>query len=171
MVSLPRIALSGSLPTHDFQFAFNSSDAVLNTAAVGFQLRFTFTTPHSDAAFLPGQVAPEPRQAGQQMLKLGEFDLELSLFRAGALGENIQDQRSPIQDFAVKHFFQIATLGRRKFVIKYDGIHIGAPAVLGEFIRLPFADESRGAGCNHTLRAVPDDLSSSGGGQFGKFIQ
>jgi len=89
MVSLPRIALSGSLPSHDFQFAFNSSDAVLNAAAVGFQLRFTFTTPHSDAAFLPGQVAPEPRQARQQMLQLSQFNLEFALFRAGALGENI----------------------------------------------------------------------------------
>jgi len=39
MVSLPRIALSGSLPSHDFQFAFNSSDAVLNEFA-----RFACTT-------------------------------------------------------------------------------------------------------------------------------
>jgi len=171
MVALASVALGGALAADNFQFANDSGDAILNAAAVGFQLRFTFTTAHADAAFLAGQVAPKAGQPGQQMLKLGEFDLELAFFGAGALGENIEDQRCSIEDFAVKDSFQIAALGWRKFIVENDGIDIGAPAVLGEFVGFAFADESRGAGRGHTLQAISYDLTASSGCQFGKFLQ
>jgi hypothetical protein len=171
MVTLTGITLRGSLPAHDFQFTFDSCDAILNTAAVRFQLRFTFTAAHSNAAFLSRQVAPEPRQPWQQMLQLRQFNLQFALFRAGPLRKDIKDQRSPIQDFAVEYPFQIAALGRRKFVVEDHCVDIRPAAMLGEFVSLAFANESRRAGCNHTLQAISDDLPASGGSQFGKFLQ
>jgi hypothetical protein len=105
------------------------------------------------------------------MLQLRQFNLQLSFFRSGALRENVEDQRRPIQDFAVKYPLQIAALSRRKFVIKDDGVDVRAAAMLGEFIRLAFANESRSAGRSHPLQTIPDDLSSGSGGQFGKFFQ
>jgi hypothetical protein len=116
-------------------------------------------------------VAPKAGQARQQVLKLSEFDLQLSFFGASALGENIKDQRCSIEDFAVEDSFQIAALGWRKFVVENDGIDISAAAVLGELIGFAFADESRGAGRGHTLQAVTNDLTASSGCQFGKFLQ
>jgi hypothetical protein len=43
--------------------------------------------------------------------------------------------------------------------------------MLGKFVRLAFANESCRAWRNHALQAISDDLSASGGGQFGKFLQ
>ena len=140
MVSLASVALSRSLAADDLQFTFDSRDAILNAAAVRFQLRFTFTTSHADAAFLTGQVAPEPRQPRQQMLQLRQFNLQFALFRSCALRENVEDQRSPVQYLAVEHPFQIAALGGRKFVVKDDGVDIRAAAMLGEFVGFAFAD-------------------------------
>ena len=85
MIALARLPLRGALAADHFQFARDSGDAVLHPAAVGFQLRFAFTTAHADAAFLPRQVAPETRQPRQQMLQLREFDLEFAFPGAGAL--------------------------------------------------------------------------------------
>ena len=90
---------------HRFQFAENFRDAILHAAAVGFQLRFAFAAAHADAARLPRQVAPEPRQARQQMLKLREFDLQFAFARPGALREDVENQRRAVEDFAVEDLF------------------------------------------------------------------
>ena len=92
MIALPRIALGRALPAHHLQFARDAGDAILHPAAVGFQLRFTFTAPHADAALLPRQVAPEPRQPRQQMLQLRQLDLQLALPCAGALSEDVENE-------------------------------------------------------------------------------
>jgi hypothetical protein len=62
-------------------------------------------------------------------------------------------------------------LGGRKFVVEDDGVDVRAATMLCEFIRLAFADESRGIGRSHSLQAIPDDLPTGGGGQFGKFLE
>src|SRR5689334_6475646 len=105
------------------------------------------------------------------MLQLRQFNLQFALFCPGALRENVENQRSPVQDFAIEHPFQIAALGGRKFVVEDDGVDVRTPTMLGEFVSLAFADESRRARRSHSLQTIPDDLSSSGGGQFGKFLQ
>ena len=93
MVALAGLALGRALAPDHVQVARNAGDAVLHPAAVGFQLRFAFAAAHADAALLPRQVAPEPRQPRQQMLQLRQFDLQLAFARAGALREDVQDQR------------------------------------------------------------------------------
>ena len=67
--------MRGALAAHHFQLLANARDAVLDAAAVGFQLGFAFAAAHADAALLPGQVAPKPVQSRQQMLELRKFDL------------------------------------------------------------------------------------------------
>ena len=126
----------------------DSVDALLHPAAVGFQLRFAFAAAHADAARLPRQVAPEPRQARQQMLELRQLDLQLAFARAGALGEDVENQRRAVQDFAVENLFEVAALRGRQFVVENDGVHVLAPAKFGEFLRLALADERGGAGAS-----------------------
>lgn len=171
MIPLARIALSGPLPADDFQLSFNSRDAILDAAAVGFQLSFTFTTAHPNSALLSRQVAPKACQSRQQVLQLGQFDLEFAFFGPGALGENIEDQRSPIEDFAIKNPLQIAALGGRKLIVENDRIHICPATMLGKFIRFALANECGRAGCGKSLQTIADNLSSGGRGQFGKFLQ
>ena len=113
----------------------NFVDALLHAAAVGFQLRFAFAAAHADAAALPRKVAPETRQARQQMLQLRQFDLQFAFARAGALGENIQNQRRAVEHLAVEDFFQVAALRGGKLVVEDDGIDVVLAAELGELAR------------------------------------
>src|SRR4030095_16576639 len=108
-MALPARALRGPLTAHRPEFFFNLGDPFLHAAAVGFQLRFTFAA-HPDAAFLPREVAPKPREPWQQMLKLREFNLEFAFARAGALRENVEDERGAVEHFAFKNLFQVAAL-------------------------------------------------------------
>ena len=112
MVALARLPLRETLPPHDFQVLCNARDAVLHPAPVGFQLRLAFAASHSDPAFLPRQVALKPRQPRQQMLQLRQLDLQLAFTRAGALGENVENQRSPIENLAVENLLEVTALGR-----------------------------------------------------------
>ena len=105
------------------------------------------------------------------MLQLGQLDLQLAFPRAGALGENIENEGSAIEDFAIKDLLQISALRRRKLVVENDGINVSAPAMLGKLIGLAFADERAGAGGSHFLGAVAHDFCTGSGGQFGKFLQ
>ena len=164
-----RAALEAALAAHQFEFARNPGDAVLHAAAVGFQLRFAFAAAHADAARLPRQVAPEPRQPRQQMLQLREFDLQLAFARAGALREDVENQRRAVQDLAVEYFLQIAALGGRKFVVENDRVHVVPPAEGGKFLRLALADERGRRGSLQLLHPVADDFAAGGGGQFAEF--
>src|SRR5206468_1449469 len=107
------IALGRALTPHDLQIAADAGDTILDAAAVGFQLRFPFTATHADAAFLTGQVAPKAGEPREQMLQLGQLDLQLPLAGAGALGENVQDKRGAVQNLAIEDALQISALGGR----------------------------------------------------------
>jgi hypothetical protein len=170
-MTLTPLPLSRALTSHDVQLARNPGNTVLHPTPVGFQLGFTLTTTHANAAFLPGQVTPKSGQPGQQMLQLGQLDLQFAFFCPSALGKNIENQRGAIEHLAIKKFFEVAALGRGKFVVKNDSIDIRFAAVLGKLIGFAFADESAGAGRGKFLHAIANNLAPGGNGQFGKFLQ
>ena len=85
MTALPTGALRFTLLAHGVEVARNAVNALGNFSAVGFKLGFAFATAHTDAARLPRQVSPEPRQPREQMLELCEFNLEFAFARACAL--------------------------------------------------------------------------------------
>ena len=89
------------------------------------------------------------------MLKLRQFDLQLAFLRAGALREDIEDQRGAVENLAIEDVFQVAALRGGKFVVENDGVHVVPLAIRGEFVRLAAADERGGIGRFQFLRAVP----------------
>lgn len=168
MAALAALALRGTLAADGFEFFFEFIDALLHFAAVSFQLRFAFTAAHADAAFLPRQVRPEAREAREQPLELGEFDLQFAFAGAGPLGEDVEDQRGAIEDFDGEDLFEIAILRWGKFVVEDDGVDGVFLTELRELLGLAGADESGRAGFVEFLNAVPDDFTAGG---FGEFIQ
>ena len=170
MISLPRLSLGAPLPPHHLQLALDPGNPILHTAAIGFELSFAFPAAHADAALLAGQVAPETCQPGQQVLKLGQLDLELAFPGLGALRENVEDQRCAVEDFAVEELLEGPALRGGEFVVKDDGIHIRFPAVFRKFVRLAFSNESGGARGCELLHAVADDLGARAGGELCKFF-
>src|SRR6266568_2651971 len=105
------------------------------------------------------------------MLELGQFDLQLAFSRAGALGENIEDERGAIENLAIEHLLQVAALGWRKLIVENHRINVRAPAVLSELIGLALADERAGARRRHLLYPIADHFSPGGVGQFREFRQ
>ena len=105
------------------------------------------------------------------MLQLRQLDLEFAFARTGALGENIQNQRSTVQDLTVKNFLEVAALRRGKLVVENNRVDVRLAAMLGKFIGFPLADEGRRTGSGHLLQAVADNISTGRNGQFGKFPQ
>ena len=171
MIAVPGVALRRALPAHDLQFSRDARDAVLHPAAVGFQLRFTLAAAHPDAAFLPRQVAPETRQARQQVLQLRQLDLKLALAGARALREDVQNERGAVEHLAVEGLLQVAALGRGKLVVEDDRVYIGAVAVRGKLVRLAFADVGSRARGSHLLNAIPHYLCPGGRGKLRKLLQ
>ena len=105
------------------------------------------------------------------MLKLSQLDLQFAFLSTSALSENIEDEGSPIKDFAIEHLLQVAALGGRKFVVKNDRINVRAAAMIGEFACLAFADKGSGARRNQFLHSLANHLASCRGCQFNQFLQ
>ena len=96
---------------------------------VGFQLGFT-GAPGADAAAQPGQRRALARKPGQQVPQLGKFHLQLALFAAGPLGEDIQDQRGAVNHPYTTGLFQVADLGGGQLPVKHQQVNVLLPTGL-----------------------------------------
>lgn len=65
-------------------------------ALVGFQLRFAGAS-RADAAAKTAHFLVPDREPWQIILILCQFDLQLALTRFGALGENIENERTAVE--------------------------------------------------------------------------
>ena len=63
---------------------------------------------------------PHPGKTRQQILQLGQLDLQPAFAAAGTLSENIENELRPIENFAREQILQIAALRRRNLVVKND---------------------------------------------------
>ena len=102
---------------HFAQVALEARDAFLDAAAVPFALGLA-RAPRADAAGLAREVGPHAGEARQEIVQLGEFDLETAFAGAGPAGENIENEPGAVEPLAAGEFLQIAALGGREFVIK-----------------------------------------------------
>src|SRR2546426_265309 len=74
----------------------------------------------ADAAFEPLEVTPLAGEARKQVLALGQLDLKARLARAGAAREDVDDQRSPVEDFDAYRFLKVSLLGWTQLVVEDD---------------------------------------------------
>ena len=79
-------------------------------------------------------------QAAGQVGELCQFHLQLALLRAGALGENVQNQTHAVDDTALAGFFQIALLRGRQGVVYHQQVRFQRFNQFGDFFGLAAAD-------------------------------
>ena len=72
-------------------------------------------------------MIPHPSQAREEILQLREFNLQPAFATACALRENVEDQLCPIENFPREQIFEIATLCRRKLIVKNNGSDLADP--------------------------------------------
>ena len=89
----------------------------VDAAAVGFELGFAGTA-RADAAAQSRHFDAVSGQARQHVVQLGQFDLQLPFTRAGAAGEDIEDQLRAVENFAIEGAFDVALLGGGEFGIE-----------------------------------------------------
>jgi hypothetical protein len=169
-VAFAAFALGGAVAADGVEFADEFVDALLDFAAVGFELGFAFAAAHADAAFLAGKVGPEPGQARQQMLQLGQFDLQLAFPGAGALSEDVEDQLGAIEDLEFEHLFEAAALAGRQLVIEDDGIDLDSSwQRVANSWALPGPMNVLAVGFSIFWVPVADDIGAGGLGELTEF--
>jgi len=104
---------------------------------------------------------------------LGQFHLKRALARVRVLGEDVQDQRSSVQnlDIIAEGLLQFALVARRELVIKNH--HVG-PQVLHEgphLLHLAGADQRGRIDLLNALIGLTDDLQAGSAGQLGQLGQ
>ena len=116
-----RVGSLVSMPRERLQRSLQVSEAIPNPASVGFELRLA-RPPSSDAASQPRQRGALPRQAGQQVVKLRQLDLNLPFTAMSPAREDVQDHLRPIDDFHLGHFRDRSDLGGRQILIEDEQV-------------------------------------------------
>ena len=116
-------------------------------------------------------MAPHAGEAGEEILELGEFDLQSALAGAGSGGENVENQLAAVDDLAVGDFFEIPALRGRKLIVENHGGRLFFSGGFGDFLGLAFADVERRGGFVQPLDHSLHDLRPGGVGEQAEFLE
>ncbi len=148
------------------QAASQGRDSIAGQAPVGLDLGLA-RTPSADAAIHaactePFQVGPEAAHAREVVLQLRELDLELALGRMGVVGEDVEDDRGPVDHRHVERGLEVSLLSRSELVIAGD--EVGAAALdLGlELVELAATEIAVGIGRRAYLHRLAGRGDSGG---------
>ena len=141
------------------------------TGTTGADAAATRTTATAGAAALPGQRLAPAAQTGQEVAQLGQLDLGLALPGAGVLGEDVQDQRGPVDDLDLELLLQLAQLPGRELAVGDDGVGAGGLHRLAQLGDLARAHEGARVGVLAPLDEPVEDLGACGLGQAGQLDQ
>ena len=94
---------------HFDEAGFQIADAVIDEAAVLFELRFAGAA-RADAAGGAAKVAPHLPQTRQGVFQLGQLHLQTGFDGARPRGENVENQLAAVEHFELGGLFQIADL-------------------------------------------------------------
>ena len=153
-----------SAPPHDVDLVLQRLHAHADAPAIRFELGFA-GTPGADAAAETRQRLARSDQARQQVLQLGELDLQLAFARAGAPREDVEDQLRAIDHLAIEPLVELAQLRRRQLVVEDDEVGVGFGRSLRQHLDLAAAEECRRIGLGPILQHAQDDARARGLGE------
>ena len=142
--------------------------------AVGLDLRLTraagtdAATTGDAATGLPGQRLTPAAQPRQHVLHLGELDLGLALPAAGVLGEDVEDQRGPVDDLDLQHLLQLVELTRGQLAVADHGVGAGRRDDVADLVRLARTHVGGGVGLVAPLADRLEHLGARGLGECGE---
>jgi hypothetical protein len=173
-VAAPLTALGLPHLAHRVDLAAQLGHPAADPAAVQLDLRLTgpaTTDPDAargPAADLAGQRLAPAAQPGQQVGQLGQLDLGLAVPGAGVLGEDVQDQRGPVDHLDLELLLQLAQLTGGQLTVADD--RVGADGLHGvaQLVDLAGADEGGRVGSRAALHQAVEDLGTGGLGQPGQ---
>ena len=167
--ALGALGVAGAL--HLPQLAAQLGDLGVDPAAVGLDLGLTGATAADarargdPATGLARQVAAPAAQALLHVVELGQLDLRLALARLRVLGEDVEDQRGPVDDLDLEPVLEVAQLAGRELAVADHGVGAGRLHDLADAVDLAATDVRRGVG---RLPALVDRLEHLGAGGLGE---
>ncbi len=118
-------------------------------------------------------MGPHARETRQPVLQLGQFDLELALTCIGMLGEDVENERRPVDhlDVLAKDGLQFALVPRRKLVVEEHHIRLQFIDERLHLFHLARADIGGAIGFIEALDGLTDDVNAGRIGQQCKLFQ
>ena len=172
-LALLALGLAGAL--HRGELAAQLGDLGVDAAPVGLDLGLTGTTATDAAAVradpaagLAGQVATPAAQPLLHVVELGELDLRLALLGLRVLGEDVEDQRGPVDDLDLEPVLQVAELAGRELTVEDHRVGAAGGHDLAEAVDLAAADVGRRVGLAAPLVDRVQDLGAGGLGEQGQ---
>ena len=165
-VALAPLALDAADLAHLFKLLAQLLYLAPDVAAVGLQLglagaaRAYWRRPARSG--LAHQVGPHARQPGQQVFVLRQLHLELALARAGALGEDVQDEAGAVQHLHAQLLGQHAVLRGGELVVEDREVALRVGYELLELGHLALADERARVRRRTLLEHHARDLAAGG---------
>ena len=142
----------------------------VGSPAVDFELRFTGTA-RIDAETLLAQLQTLAPQMRQPVAKLREFNLHRAFLARRVLGEDVENERDPIDDVDTEHLLEVAQLRGREFVVEDHDVDVERFAELPQLLRFPLADVRRGIRHRPALHLARDDLDAGSLGELRELVE
>ena len=117
---------------------------------------------------LPGQRLTPPAQAREQVVQLGQLDLRLALPGAGVLGEDVEDQRGPVDHLDLELVLEVAQLAGRELAVADHGVRAGGLDDVAQLGDLAGADVGGGVGAAAALDQAVEHHRPGGLGEPGQ---
>jgi hypothetical protein len=156
---------------HLHQLALQLDDAVGDLAPVELDLGLAGAAGPARAPALALQVGPGPHQPRTLVLEPGQLDLQLAFARAGAAGEDLQDQARAVDDLALPGPLQIALLDGRQRVVHHHHVGVQRIGQIAEFSHLARPEQCRGHELAQGRDLAADDLEVKRFGEAGRLLQ
>ena len=163
------LGVAGAL--HLLQLAAELGDLGVDPAPVGLDLGLTGTAAtdalaaRGAAAGLAGQVAAPAAEPLLHVAELGQLDLRLALLGLRVLGEDVEDQRGPVDDLDLEPVLEVAQLARRELAVADHGVRAGGRDDLADGVDLAAPDVRRRVGPAAPLEDVVEHLRAGGLGE------
>src|SRR5271165_814379 len=115
-------AMQGAPALHSLQLPLAADDALLNKAAVGFDLGFARSAEKAESAALTFEMGPRTHKAGALIAQMGQLHLQRALGGARPAAKNFEDEPGAVDDLAVEGLFEVTLLRRGQRAVHHDKI-------------------------------------------------
>ena len=150
---------------HPVKLALQPDHLIVDGAAVGLKLGFPRAADKAKATALAFKVGPGAHQPCALIAERRKFDLQHPFAGAGAVGEDLQDQRGPVKQLDPPLLFQIALLHGRHRAIDQHKVNLRVLEAGFQFINLAGTDQGAGmdTGKLDDIRAADVKFGQGGG--------
>ncbi len=166
-----RDALQAARAANVSQFLLQPHHLVGQQAPVGLDLGFTRTAHDAKAAPLALEVGPGAHQARTLVVEPGQLDLQLAFPRAGAAGEDLQDQPGAVDHLDLAGALQVALLHGAERIVDHDDVDLLTIADAGDLLDLAGPEQGGGRDRAQGYDQALADVEVQGLGQADGLVQ